>query len=513
MQAIIYVRVSTDEQVLGTSLDSQTAACLKFAKDMGLPVEEDFIFREEGESAKLIDRPELNRMFAVVAKNKGKISHCIVWKVDRLARKMEYHIGIRANLAKYGVKLVSVTEPISDDPMGTLVENMLAAYAQFENEMRLARTTAGMKARTEQGGWPHDAPYGFSKSRTPLGISTIEPNNDSQKIKMLLEKFSTGNYTVEQATSLAAKLGIRAENGKEKNWQSIKNIVSNPLYSGFVRSKYTAGKMIKGVHTAIIDEKIFYRNQAILNNHVKNYSLNADVDWPLRGGFMKHKCGSPMTGSSPTGNSGPSPRYSCPKCKVKDYGKQISRKREEVHHEFMNLLSQIQPSKGMVALFREVTLRQWNNEYKDAIARTSQLNNEVSNLKQKQSKILDLYIDGKLTEGEKDQKLNENEQLLSKLLLQELDANNYVAEKEQIIDGAMLFMSEPGLFWNLANTELKKRIQGVIFPEGVTYDCVDGYGTPTLGKSYLLIQKLAENSANNPNVVPGARIELATSGL
>lgn len=138
MKAVAYIRVSTEDQVQGTSLDSQRNACIKYAADneIDLPIEN--VFREEGVSAKLIDRPKLAALLDYCAKNKGQVTHCIIWKVDRLARKSEYHHIIKAQLAKFGVKLVSVTEPISDDPMGNLMEGMLAAFAQFDNEIRAA---------------------------------------------------------------------------------------------------------------------------------------------------------------------------------------------------------------------------------------------------------------------------------------------------------------------------------------------------------------------------------------
>ena len=66
-----------------------------------------------------------------------------------------------------------------------------------------------------------------------------------------------------------------------------------------------------------------------------------------------------------------------------------------------------------------------------------------------------------------------------------------MAEKEQIIDGALLFMSDPGLFWNQGSIEIKKRVQDVIFPEGLSYDCKDGFGTAKLNESYQLIRKIA----------------------
>ena len=81
---------------------------------------------------------------------------------------------------------MSVTEPIGDDPMGMLFENMLSSFAQFDNEIRLVRTMGGMKARTEQGGWVHDVPPGYVKTKLPSGIPSMKFGADSDNVKKFL---------------------------------------------------------------------------------------------------------------------------------------------------------------------------------------------------------------------------------------------------------------------------------------------------------------------------------------
>lgn len=513
MKAVAYVRVSTEEQVQGTSLDTQAKACIEYAQQNNISLPLSNIFREEGVSAKIIDRPQLARLLEYCTKYKGTITHCIVWKVDRLARKSEYHHVIKAALAKQGVKLVSVTEPIGDDPIGNLMDGVLASFAQFDNDIRTLRTTGGMRARTAEGGWPHDAPYGYKKARTATGKSTIEPAEQAPIAKKFLEEFSTGAYTVKEAVNLAYSLGIRTTVGKKRSWQSIKNILTNPLYMGYVRSKYTDGQIIKGLHVGIIEEKTYYRNQAILDGNSKNYSRRAEPDWPLRGGFMKHTCGKPMTGSAPRGRNGPSPRYSCPVCKGRDIGRAVSRQKEQVHDDFLKLMQAVRPKPGVQRLFKEVVLRQWNNEFKDLLQHTQKIEEELSALQKKKSRIIDLFIDEKLTEAEKTAKLAEVESQAGSLKLQKVEATHYVAEKEQIIDGALLFMSDPGLFWNQGSIEIKKRVQDVIFPEGLTYDCEDGFGTAKLSESYLLINEIAQKGDSNNIMVAATGIEPVTLGL
>ena len=513
MRAVAYIRVSTDDQVQGTSLDSQKRACLEFAEKQGIKLEKEDIFREEGVSAKLIDRPQLSAMLEYCAKNKGKITLCIVWKVDRLARKSEYHHVIKAHLAKYGVKLVSVTEPIGDDPMGNLMEGVLASFAQFDNDIRTLRTTGGMKARTEQGGWPHDAPYGYKKSRTASGVSYVVPDAETAPIMLkLLQAFESGNYTVKKATVLAYELGITTKNGGMRNWQSIKNLLINPIYAGFIQSKYTEGRMVKGLHQPLISEGTHYRIKAIISGNVKNHSKYAELEWPLRGGFIRHICGKPMTGSAPRGRSGPSPRYSCAVCRSNENGS-VSKRREFIHDDFMELLSRIRPDEPTQKLFKEVVLRRWNNEFKEAIGHNAKLTDEIEAYKQRKSRVIDLFIDGKLSESDKNEKLREADDGIAMLSIQRIEADRYVTEKEAIIDSALLFMSDPAAFWNLGSISVKKRVQNTVFPEGVTYDFKTGFGTVKTAESYLLIKKIAEESAKNPSLVAATRLELVTSGL
>lgn len=79
MRAVAYIRVSSDEQVQGTSLDSQEKACIEFASKQGLKIESNEVFREEGVSAKIIDRPKLAEMLEYCSKNRGDIQYCMVW--------------------------------------------------------------------------------------------------------------------------------------------------------------------------------------------------------------------------------------------------------------------------------------------------------------------------------------------------------------------------------------------------------------------------------------------------
>ena len=68
IKGIIYTRVSSDEQVKGTSLDFQDELCRTYCRDKGIEVMA--LFREEGASAKTAERAEFLRAIEFCRKNK-----------------------------------------------------------------------------------------------------------------------------------------------------------------------------------------------------------------------------------------------------------------------------------------------------------------------------------------------------------------------------------------------------------------------------------------------------------
>src|SRR5438309_7516503 len=127
MNGVIYCRVSSKEQVEGTSLESQEAACREYARRNGIEITRVFI--ERGESAKFADRTQLLELLEFCRDRQNAVQAMLVWKIDRLARNVGDHFNIKANLLKQNVRVVSVTEPIDSNPEGKLLETILAGFA------------------------------------------------------------------------------------------------------------------------------------------------------------------------------------------------------------------------------------------------------------------------------------------------------------------------------------------------------------------------------------------------
>jgi site-specific DNA recombinase len=516
MECVAYVRVSTDEQVQGTSLDMQQKACFDFAKAQGWKLPKDNIFRDEGESAKAANRPQLLAMLEYCRRHKGSVEKCIVWKLDRFARNSDDHVMIRAILRKNGVSLVSVTEPIDDSPTGKLMETVLSGFAQFDNEVRTFRTTEGMKKRLEQGGWPHDAPIGYIKDRTAQGVTTIAPHPEmGKKLTMFLETFATGQYTVKQAADLAYELGIRNGKGGKRTWQTIDNTLKNPIYAGFIESKYTYGQRYVGLHKALISEAIFNKNQRIMAGKQKLFTRSDESDYPLRRDFLRcGYCGKFVTASAPRGASGIKyPRYSCMYCKTSILGKKVSIASDTVHDEFKKILARVQYKEGRLKVFKHIVLERWCDEYDEALKSVHQINVELEALKAERSKVNRKFTRDEISYAEKQEIIKDIDAEIADFMTKKIEADEYADQKEQIVDNAMLFIKDPSDFWNRAPVQIQKSVQRTLFPRGLSYDFENGFGTIELNESYLLLQKLPDNSTKKPIMVATSGLEPLTPGL
>jgi site-specific DNA recombinase len=103
-------------------------------------------FHEEGESAKTTDRSQLQRLLTYCRLNKGRVHFVAVFNLARFARDKYDHFSLRSQLQSLGISLRSATEPIDDTSTGKLMEGVLAAFAQFDNDVRSNRARAGLRA-------------------------------------------------------------------------------------------------------------------------------------------------------------------------------------------------------------------------------------------------------------------------------------------------------------------------------------------------------------------------------
>jgi site-specific DNA recombinase len=342
MKGIIYCRVSSKEQIEGTSLDSQRLACEEYAHAKHIEIAKVFI--ELGESAKFADRTQLLELIEFCRQHKGTINTLLVWKVDRFARNVADHFGIKAALAQYGVDIVSVTEPIDAKPEGKLMETILAGFAQFDNDIRTMRSVQGMRRKIHEGIFPWNAPIGYKSPRVGREKKN-RPDEPDQPLFELLQRawqeFATGTYTKAEIKRLMATWGITTKRGEPLPNQSIDNLFQNSFYAGILTDPWS-GEDFRGLHVPMVSPETFARVQQIISKRGRSIPhQKLRIEFPLRGFARCPECLGYLTGSFSRGRSKVYPYYHCHDANCSRRGKGISV--SDLDNEFKTFLLGVAP--------------------------------------------------------------------------------------------------------------------------------------------------------------------------
>ncbi len=184
----------------------------------------------------------------------------------RRARQVR-HFALRSLLQSLGISLGSATE-IDDPSTGKLMEGVLAAFAQFDNDVHSDRTRAGMKAALEIGRWVFLAPIGYVNAPRSMGKSLLHDPERAPLVRRAFKEYATGRFTKQQLLKEATARGLRNRRGQPLTSQAIGMLLRNQLYAGIVDVPDYGVRGGRGDFEPLITEDTFYRVQAVLSGRI-----------------------------------------------------------------------------------------------------------------------------------------------------------------------------------------------------------------------------------------------------
>jgi len=494
MRAVVYCRVSTKEQAQNLSLPTQRKVCADYCERNGFAV--DRVFVDAGESAKTTDRPEFQRLMAYCRENRGRVHFVVVYAINRFARNSYDHTVVAAYLKRFGVMLRSATEPISDSSTGKLMENILASFAQLDNDVRSERTIAGMKAAIEAGRWTFHPPLGYLRRVDGTGRATIAPDPErAPLVRRAFELCASGLYNKRDVLKLVTDLGLRTRRGNVVSPQTFQMLLRNPIYAGWlsVRSWGDLERQ-RGNFEPIVSDELFNRAQAILDgkrlavtSHRRNHP-----DFPLR---VFAKCAACDTGLTGSWSKGRTERYPYYRCRSSDC-RAVNVRKADLENTFVQYLDAMVPKPEYLRLFREIVLDVWKQKQADVANSRGRLQRNLDGLLGKKDRVVDAFLHRGLIDQRtyplQVDKLDEEIPLVETALhdarLDELDVEGVLAFAEYVL-------TNPGRLWVEASLEQKQRLQKVLFPRGVTFSPAGQFGTAETSVIFRLLQALpAEKS-------------------
>lgn len=512
--AIIYTRVSSKEQVEGTSLGSQKEGCIDYCDKNGLSIDQ--IFVEEGESAKVIDRTKLLQLLDYCQKHKGKITHLIVWKFDRFARSQNDHAYLRSKLASLGITVKSVTEPIEDSSVGKLQEGIISVFNEYDNNIRRDRCVKGMQEKIKSGIWCRKPPLGYiiPKKLGAKEKKMLPDIPDPERFDLIQEGWQmllTGKYTEAEIVRRLADKGLKAGNGKPIYQQIMQNIFRNKFYCGILTDPWNDEEH-KGLHQAMITEQEFYLAQRILKDRGRAFISKRllNPDFPLRGTVRCGTCNDLYTGSWTTGRNG---KYALYRCKMEKSfcakgGKSIPK--QEIEDSFMEHLQNVTPKPEFLDRFEEVVMKVWKQKYQQVNEEYLQYEKKLDNLKTYKRNLIKKNTEGILPDKDFQEEFESINEQIDLMELAMNDSKMDMFELDAAIAYSKHFITDLPRQWFDLGIENKKRFQMLLFPEGLPYLGNKRFGTAKLSVIFQINQEL---QTGKTNLVGPAGIEPATKRL
>ena len=497
-RAVIYVRVSTKDQVENFSLTTQEKACRDYCEKFGMKA--DKIFVEEGESAKTVNRVEFQKALAYCRENKGRVKWLVVYAVSRFARSSHDHLQTRALLGGFGINLRSVTEHFDETSQGKLMESILASFAQFDNDVRAERTVAGMKAANLAGRWTFKAPLGYVNGKGGKGSPSLIRDTDRESlVKQAFELYATGLHTKQKVCEMVNAAGLRTLAGKPVSYQTFEQMLRKPVYAGWL-NVVGGGEPQRGDFKPLVEQETFDRVQSLLSGNRPSITprLRNHPDFPLRHFVKCGCCVRPLTASWSKGRT---KKYANYRCQNK-HCKGINFTKVELESAFVKFLEGLQPKPQFIKLFSAIVLDVWKEKQAQNHLLNASLHQHVTMLKERKERLEEMFIYEKTIERDTYQrqmdKLNEQITLAE---MEERDAKLEGYEVESVLNFAEHIILNAARLWMEASSDQKERLQKVFFPKGVTF-ANGSYGTTEMCPFFNLIPK-NEAEKNGMATLPG----------
>lgn len=510
-RTVIYVRVSTKEQLLGRSLETQEQECRKYCEEMGFEVVR--VFVERGESAKNDDRTMLQEMLTFCRENKGRITHLIIWKVDRLARNIGDYYSIRSVLTKLGITVHSVTERAmnGDDLSGEVLEVALTMTARIEHRIKSDRAKTNMDAMLASGISPTALGFGYLRPQNKKNgkkKTTPEPP-DPERLPIIargLNEFSTGVHTIASLTKRFRELKLTTPTGQKIYPQMVEKMLVNIKFAGYLTNKST-GEIFKGQHTPAISLETYQKNQLIKAGKSVNAKprARANPEFPLRDFAKCGECEGTLTAGFSRGRGGAYPYYHCKNRKCARYGKAI--RRDDLHNSFFELLQTVTPSDVAFTLFKEIALDVWETKRHEHNFDAERHEKKLAELNAEMRELITMKARLLISE---EQFIDQKQPLEEAIIVEKIALNETRIEEwniEAAISYAVQFMRDLPRQWTDHTLENKQRFQKIVFPEGIIYDKNSGCRTTKVGLIYETLQKISEENVSNFNLVTPRGIE------
>ena len=253
-QVALYIRVSSEAQVDGYSLEAQEAVLTNDAKQRSKLVYK--VYQDAGISGVREDRRGLNELLRDA--RDGKFGEVLVWTVSRVSRKLSYLLKVVEELKTLGIAFRSLCEQFDiTSPMGHFALTMMGAVAQMQRESWMESSRISMEKRVKSGRWSGGMMLGYrmvpdeGDARGGSKLEVVE--DEAETVRRIFSMYAAGLGYKAIANRLNTE-GLAGKTGKSFSINSVKGILANAVYVGKTRF---GDEYFDGIHEPIISEEVW----------------------------------------------------------------------------------------------------------------------------------------------------------------------------------------------------------------------------------------------------------------
>jgi site-specific DNA recombinase len=244
VRAALYMRVSTGRQAEhDLSIPDQRRQLMSWCRAQGCTVVSEFI--ESGASAGDDRRPVFQQMIERACDGERAFDLILVHSYSRFFREaFEQEFYLR-KLAKHGVKVVSITQPVGDEtePVHAMMRKVIALFDEYQSKENAKHVIRSMKENARQGFW--------NGATAPLGYKLVEAEKrgtkikkkldldpaDSETVRLIFRLYlhgdgSSGALGVKEVVKWLNRNGYRTRRGETFGVASVHKILTNTVYIG-----------------------------------------------------------------------------------------------------------------------------------------------------------------------------------------------------------------------------------------------------------------------------------------
>ena len=483
--AILWTRVSSFQQEReNCSLDTQREDCERFAAENGIRIK--YYLGGKYESAKT-EGKGFREMLALARKDK-EVNVILVRTSSRFSRIGLEASVIKSQLRAQGIYVIPAKEFYNpDDKMCRMMDSIRDVFNNTENEQRKDATYSGTIAALNRGEWCLQVPFGFKRVRKEGTHHLLEITPEGELLRNAWIWRAKGEKLLDIVDKLNA-LGLRLKSGRPMHLKRLSKILQNPFYYGYIESELIENEehRIKGNFPALIDEPTFRKANG---SSFAGYEQVKEPEYAPMNTFIRcARCGCVLSGyeAHRKNKNGTERLYRYYKCST--YGCKCNVNADSVHKEFGEMLGGYRVDERYMPLLKRIIereLKEQNKENEDnnkvLKARKTELEGELKDAMVKfgMSKMpSDVYEVTRQYLTDEIAKIDEKFRVVN-----ELSSN--VSSK---IDKALVTASQLGSLWNKMDSGSRKKLEFLVFPDGIEYDNNSGISrTPRTNVAFVLI--------------------------